>query len=88
MSTKLIPLTLQPNPHSDYCTTMSVPVHNVTSHDPCPDLEEVEGLHGSVVQPHVLAQVQSGQVEGVEVGFIRQQLQEAHHCSQAGHCHL
>jgi len=46
------------------------------------DLEEVEGLHGGVVQPHVLAQLQGGQAEGVEVGLIRQELQEAHHRRQ------
>lgn len=45
-------------------------------------LEEVKSPHGSVVQPHVLTQVQCSQTEGVEVGLVREQLKETHHCSQ------
>lgn len=62
----------------------------VNSCDPAPvtDLEEVKSPHGSIVQPHVLTQVQSGQTEGVEVGLVREQFKETHHCSQARHSHL
>ena len=52
------------------------------------DLEEVEGLHGSVVQPHVLAELQRRQAEGVEVGLVRQELKVADYGSQARHGHL
>lgn len=45
-------------------------------------LEEIKSPDGGVVQPHVLTQVQSGQVEGFEVGLIREQFKETHHCSQ------
>lgn len=52
------------------------------------DLEEVERPDGGVVQPHVLPQLQRGQTEGVEVGLVRQQLQETDDGSQAGHGNL
>lgn len=47
------------------------------------DLEEVKSPHSSIVQPHVLTQVQSGETEGVEVGLIREEFKETHHCCQA-----
>lgn len=47
------------------------------------DLEEVESPDSSVVQPHVLTQVQSGQTEGVEVGLVREKFEETHDCGQA-----
>lgn len=52
------------------------------------DLEEVKRPNRSVVQPHVLSQLQRGQTEGVEVGLVGQQLQETDHGSQAGHGNL
>lgn len=55
---------------------------------PVTDLEEVKSPHSSIVQPHVLTQVQSGETEGVEVGLIREEFEETHYCSQAWHSHL
>lgn len=59
------------------------PAGSVTS-----DLEEVERPDRSVVQPHVLPQLQRGQTEGVEVGLVGQQLQETDDSGQAGHGNL
>lgn len=49
------------------------------------DLEEIEGLHGSIVQPHVLAEVEIRQPKGAKAGLVREELQVADDGGQGRH---
>ncbi len=40
-----------------------------------PDLEEIQSLHRSIIQTHVLVEVKSGYLEGTKIGLIWEKLQ-------------